>query len=273
MIADKFAGSTFVLASEIDESIYPTLPGYELRTAVGDERTSFEQVVEPFQDKTGKWRQWAPVVNLTITRELADGKEILLCVRRPDDEVHPDVVSTPTLRIPASYLAQLDLIPTAVEEPQFQQFFGRSFGDESFNHDRHFSRNINPFENLTQAVMSMKLGVADALERESIAFFAYPEALRLQVVRAGLAADGEDILETVAMFNVAVEIAKGSEHFPDRSAAHQKIFWANIEAFGRSWETKDLSYVLPVEDIDPFRMCIHGACIASSYQQLHGAEQ
>src|SRR5690242_6407218 len=96
----KFERPSFVIASDLDELQYPALPGYTLRTSAdtGTPFSTFEAVTSTFIDETGVERQWGPVANLTITRETCDGTQILLCIRHPEDEVHPNVVSTPTLR-------------------------------------------------------------------------------------------------------------------------------------------------------------------------------
>lgn len=259
-----------MLASELDRASYPDLPGYEARTSEAEDGpTSFADTLAPFQDSSGAWRRWAPVVNLTITRETPDGTQILLCVRRADDEVHPDVVSTPTMRAPPDAFIPLDCIPTLSEEPTLQVFDGSPFGGDSWNWETDYKKPVNHYDYLAHTTMAAKLGAAGPLLQEWLKFYSYPEALRLQVVADSVTATGEDILETVAMLNIAVKVKEGSDTFPPRTGAHQKIFWADSEPFGRAWETKDLTYILPQDEIDPFRMCIQGACIASAYAQLH----
>jgi hypothetical protein len=186
------------------------------------------------------------VLALTLVRRSTSGEfEILSGVRTPDaNRTHQEVVSVPTLRVPAS-TAERWL--TALDSP------------------------LGPVPDITREVTNLlarKLGVADPLELGQI---------RLEIHKVGAwqgtsvigEADDSPVTEDLTMFNACVEVVAGGGLFPTRTASYDPLLWSPICDFVRMIETRDVGLLRP--DLDELMYCAYGLCLQTTARVLDDA--
>lgn len=151
------------------------------------------------------------VAALTILR----GNNLLLVQRSPHtNRTHPDVVSVPTLRIPSLLAAAVlthDIAPTAHSA---------------------FANGHDPRIFVTEAIMSQKLGMSEALERGELQY-----ETGVASVLSGTAeyAAGEvgvtAAKEPLRMINLKVTLSEPYIDFPVATPSYTQLFWVATADF------------------------------------------
>lgn len=187
---------------------------------------------------TASLAEYPPVLALTLVRHDGQGHyDVLAGVRTPDaNSTHPNVVSVPTLRIPAAIAKEW-----LADEGQ---------GD------------------VTREVVNLlarKLGVADWLELNQIRILCHHFD-----VWQGTSVNGENedglVTENITMFNACIEVVTGSELFPERTASYDPLLWAPIADFLRMVRTREVGLLR--SDLDELMYCAYGLCLQTTERIL-----
>src|SRR5262249_49369598 len=115
---------------------------------------------------------------------------------------------------------------------------------------------------MTRMVLASKLGMADELEGGRISFLA-----RLRTSATGHVNHSNlksEASETITMANLLVTISQGADLIPYKTASYSQILWVPVNRFLQAVQRKDPS----VLGLDPLEFCIHGLCIATSYDMF-----
>ena len=178
---------------------------------------------------------------------------IVVVVRDPATNAsHPNVVSVPTRRVPQQYAGAL--LPkhhtTAVGDTRVAVWQCR---------DSHLHDKRDPVVHEVVSLLSQKLGLADTLESGEVRFQADVVA-----VRTGRAAPESMQL---TMITVLVGITRGADLIPSQTASYSDIRWVPAARFVDAVARRDPSAI----GLSPVDFCIHGLCIASTYDVLASA--
>lgn len=205
----------------------------------------------------------SPVLSLTIIDKstlndniIDENTSILLTVRDKNTNLtHPNVISVPTQRIPASLLSELKNSSTLVEHDNSSSYYSEH-KVSSLNCNGH-----HPVIYAVESILSRKLGLSDALESQLLSFDAY-----LYIVLKGKSYhpnlpkdDGRE--EFIEMANIVV-ITSDIEIFPKHTPSYSHILWESSKNFINTVKDKNPMLV----KLDPIEYCIHGLCIETSYR-------
>lgn len=210
---------------------------------------------------------YAPVMGLTIfTASEGSVSNVLVGVRDPEEnQIHPDVVSTPTMRVPESFVTMVARRARVARALPTQHLF--RINGEDWNWRRNdWERDRTGMQLPIDTLLMEKLGVAGDAFRADVVYQFAPHSLTLGDSRAGVTEDGRDVIEKVAMLNVLVDVGEvDMNKFPARTKHYSDIRWIKPEEYRSMQDTKNL---LPVFDMDAVNLCIHGVCIATSRNAL-----
>jgi len=197
------------------------------------------------------------VLSLLIYRD-SSRESVLLGVRRPSatSARHPDVLSTPTMRIPAELMAAL-----LAAEP----------GDDFVAEPPHFARLsaaprwsigvpyslASPHGFAAEALICRKLGLTAALVAGELRGSLEQSALAYDLIH-----DDYDGYEQTLMLTMSAVLEGPPPELPGETPAYSKLGWAGTEHIDRAVRTKDTTLLFP--DVSPVEVCIHGLCVRSA---------
>ncbi len=208
-----------------------------------------------------------PVIALTVLYE----HEVLVGSRNPETNItHPDVVSVPTLRIP------IELSQSILEDlREVKSEHTKVLGDDNaqvvvyhpiiYRADQVSGLHSTVFA--TRALLSGKLGLGDAIEKEEFNF-------DCSVATSVLGYAGYQNLEgkmngqpreLILMINILVRVVSGKEIVPPETASYSNLRWVHVEDFFRMCDQRDPS-VIGLQDI--FKYCVNGLCLSSTQVAL-----
>ena len=198
---------------------------------------------------------YRPVMALTLTRDGHDGREVLIGIRSVcANATHQDVVSVPTKRIECAMLAT-----------KWCQASGASHPGVTFESDPLLRLSV-------KYLLSLKLGLADALESRMVEF-SFIGMRAWQGVSLIDCKNGVDITEHLTMINVAMHVERGSGLFACRTASYDYIGWVATERLRKAAVSKDLDDLgLDIDPYDGVGMCIRGLCIDTAIEMLSYGE-
>jgi hypothetical protein len=205
-----------------------------------------------------------PVIALTILDSPDGGRDILVGVRTiTANRTHPQVISTPTQRIPWSFVRHICAGATAIGD--FKGSGGTHVLDvQSSSSSEAATRYV------VRALFSSKLGVAAELETGRLEYHATLESLTLGTAHyPNLPAHHGK--ERILMCNIRVTLTKGAELFPESTASYDPLVWVDKNAFIKAVESKDIFLLFP--DGDPIELCIYGLCVSTSARLLNAGHQ
>ncbi len=211
----------------------------------------------------------SPVLSLTVldSKTLSEGviqldsKVLIVARSEAGNRTHPNVVSVPTQRIPQ---AMSDAIVATADrvgaDPTSAITYFRDTGSDSTVHNDH-----HPLVSAVESLMSRKLGLADALEREELSFRA---ALRAQVEGAALYENLSDssVYERVSMLNAIVILREDQATLPMRTGSYSVMAWTSVESFLAGVDRSDPTLIGP--EFDPLTFCVHGVCLQAAQASL-----
>lgn len=210
----------------------------------------------------------SPVITLTVldnatvnNNGVTKDSRMLVVVRDPITNFnHPNVVSTPTQRIPL-YLHK-EIIKSKLEDigQNVQSINKRRFVDNEFNNGH------NSLIYTIESLFSKKLGLADSLENKQIKFKAV----------LGLFTNDKTFLQNpvnnkiephyISMINILVLVYSGVNLFPLKTNSYSHILWTEVGKFMRMVKDKNILEIST--DLNPFEYCIHGLCLSTSNEVL-----
>lgn len=212
------------------------------------------------------------VLALTIVRPAKTGAnennledEILYCVR--DQQVnltHPNVVSIPTQRIPTSLGEELMAKGTDKgTQGETQLLTSVIASNKDVNgHD--------PMIFAVESIMARKLGLADQLESDELAFtveLAGHQRGRARYLKGSGKNPGINDDEELRMINLFVRIDEGADLFPDKTPSYRILSWATMSNFTQMWEDKKATG-LGITEHEAIFVCVDGLCLHSTYDIL-----
>ena len=193
---------------------------------------------------------------------ISNNSRVLCCVRNDKvNRTHPNVVSVPTQRMPAS------LAHAIIYKGKRRGVFAET---SLLSSKPVLSSRVSGHDPLIFAVeslLSRKLGVADALEADVIKF----EAVVAGVHNGTANYENLSTSENLRMINVKLVITEGIEHFPNNTTSYDIINWIKVENFLRMWDDgKDVS-LAGIGFEKALGICVDGLCILSTYDILSDA--
>jgi hypothetical protein len=204
------------------------------------------------------YRPVLSVICLQVRNETSTLGDIQVVVRDSrTNKDHPNVISTATLRIPGT------LFLSMLSEAEFVANQGSTLIVRSVDWLNGPLAGEIATVHAVQALLSQKLGVANALELGELVFAA---SLCSAAIRCSLTPEGGSRGNEagILMLTVAVRILKGAKSFPGRTASYSHIRWVPVESFLAAVESKDPSRI----DLDPVEFCFRGLCISSAYDTV-----
>ena len=190
----------------------------------------------------------------------APGREgqVLLAVRSatPTSRRHPDVLSTPTMRIPTGVLdavlaEHLDA-PPSLAQGQIEPLPGLERVE--FGGAQTLASGISF---LVEALFARKLGAAELLLEGRLHGHAALAALAVDLVPD--AATEEE--ELTHMLTIAVELDQGASLLPAQTLSYSQFVWAPLEKLEGALADSDPLRL--ASDLD-LNVCIQGLCVRSA---------
>jgi hypothetical protein len=185
-----------------------------------------------------------------------DNLNLQLVVRDPaTNRTHGDVISVPTMRVPAALIDAV-LVLAGKGERHGNTTLYKSERTENVSLDGH-----HPVIFAVEGILAQKLGVADPLEEGLVTFNAAPVA---ETVGTSVYNEPQRHYEQIRMVGIEVGLTRGQGLFPARTPSYSSVLWVPVKEFLRSVETKNPAAL----GLDPFKFCIYGLCIATTYDVL-----
>lgn len=194
-----------------------------------------------------------------VDRSVVRDSKVRICVRSREVNItHPDVVSVPTQRLPASLAKKI------LDRGKFVRTFGKTdlmASDFVSSRERDGS---DPIIYAVESLLCRKHGVADQLENNELVFEAALAGHHDGTARYPNLGRTEDL----RMINVRVHILEGQHLFPSRTSSYRFSSWASVHGFEKMWgKGKDVTHVGLTPE-DAFGVCVDGLCISSTYDIL-----
>lgn len=198
-----------------------------------------------------------PVASLLLFRDSSLG-EILLGVRRPTatSSRHPDVLSTPTMRVPLRFLAEAvgdigeQSRPLTIGE--FRPLSGRREAPLGSAYSL-----ADPATFLAEALMCRKLGLGEVVvsgrltARATVLGIAYDRIF-----------DESGGYENTLMMTVRVVPVERLADDPVSTASYSRLEWVDSSTVGTAVAARDPLLLLP--DASVWEVCLHGLCVRSA---------
>lgn len=193
---------------------------------------------------------FAPVLALTVLREVDGHSEILVGVRTPEaNAYHKDVVSMPTRRLKDFERVRSWLAPDGPCVDLAAAERSGSVLDEVHH------------------LLALKLGVAGPLDRHEVAVHvlglgAWQGISLINVV------GGEEQTEDLTMLNAVVRVHEGAGLFPDETVSYRPLVWVPLASFRQAAVTHAVENLGLGDDRAIIEWCIRGLCIETAVAML-----
>jgi hypothetical protein len=200
---------------------------------------------------------------LPASAPFPDGLNLQLVVRDPaTNSTHGDVISVPTMRVPAPLFdSLLPSIGSYEDERGKTTIYSIEQADSIEQSDNVCLDGHNPLIFTVEGILAQKLGVADQLELGQLTFNA---VLAAKGVGTSVYHEPVRRFEQIRMAGIVVEVTGGADLVPSTTASYSRILWVPVKDFLHAVETRNPAAV----GLDPFKFCIHGLCIATTYDIL-----
>ena len=188
-------------------------------------------------------------------------------VRKSEDNVHPNVFSVPTHRLPLSYLQGL-LNGKAIAESSGEAWhFAPDWAD--------MTHKDYPEVDRVDHVLSSKLGGGFEYKRNAVHVSLASLGYGISGVwgkRAETEPNARDLAEAIFMLHLLVYLEEdvAGELIADELTEYPTAGWKPPEVFAEAWQKKEVELLLPddipvQEHLDPmFDLCIHGQCVKAA---------
>jgi hypothetical protein len=196
-----------------------------------------------------------------VVEERDNPGRVLLGVRRsvPTSTRHPEVLSTPTMRVPAGVMdLALATIPELAESSLAPAEF-EVVEDAAAVRIGEAMSMAEPLGYLVEALLARKLGVADDLLEGALSGFASPIVLARDTVLDPASEDGEP--EETRMLSLRVSLDRGSVPFPASTAAYSSLHWVEADLLPEAVAGNRPLDLIPEIDLN---VCLHGLCVRSA---------
>tara|TARA_Y100000310_G_scaffold345863_1_gene471777 strand:- start:40783 stop:41490 length:708 start_codon:yes stop_codon:yes gene_type:complete len=230
--------------------------------------------------------EFPAVLSLTILSP--DRSRILVGVRRAENNpTHPDIISTPTQRIPSSILEDIITGCTTSKEVTVNLNFPERidqvlvFGDPYTIKRQNFESINNPYGQsllfVVDTLLARKLGQASYLAMDNLLYLATPKVLVQGAAlydrrnlgenpeRYGKQKDHQLNSEDLQMLNVEVVLDR-TDTMPSETASYSPLVWISRKQFQVMNEERH-TFGLPNE-LNGSSYCAHGMCLLSSYAAI-----
>ena len=239
----------------------------------------------------------APIVALTIldaetlgpNDRVLDSTRILVTARHPDtNPTHPNVVSVPTQRVPATLMRALcgRGRPTGKDHGLHSKAASLRLPERVLRArtfkvpfiDSGSVRGHAPIVYAVESLLCGKLGLAEAIEKKSVRFSAAPvlhvvgtvlyERTSPDIPGEPVTLDGQEYCQELCEFcNIQVHLL-GARSVPESTASYRQILWTTVEEFRRLVEARDTEVMLALFGDRSVHYCVHGLCLTTSYLLL-----
>ena len=182
---------------------------------------------------------YMPVLALTITREDIGSRQVLGCVRSPEENrTHPGVLSSPTVRV------------RGVED-----FSGLQSGPVVGDVPAWLTAHV---DQLLGGKLAADSGVTAGLKPDSVQVWQAHSVIGI--------ADGQPITEPLTMINVHVSVPAGVEIFPHRTPSYSWIGFVDEERHALAVERRDAEVL--GADFGGQTPVVYGLCTLSTAAML-----
>ena len=191
--------------------------------------------------------------------QITKNSKMVWCIRNEVvNQTHPNVVSVPTQRIPAS-LAEA-IISTGKQNGKYGNT--TIIAQDSVSNVK--LKGHDPIIFAVESLLSRKLGLSSELEKEGIEFEA-----ALSGLHNGFAKYVDlEKEEGLQMVNIVVIVKKGVDKIPEKTTSFDVIKWSEVGDFLQMWECKKDISILGIGGDKAFGICVDGLCILSTYDIL-----
>ena len=175
--------------------------------------------------------------------QVCDESKMLLGIRNASTNVtHPDVLSTPTMRLRDVFVPEL--LATHIARSTM------------YHNDDVMIMYV------VSNLLALKLGVADELVLGSLHYSAH-----LALVVNGRVEHHDGEVENNRMINLRVNVDQGANLIPPHTASYSKLMWVSVYDFKKMWPGRDVTQV-GIMGAEALRVCTTGLCMASSYEYI-----
>ncbi len=198
-----------------------------------------------------------PVVSLLIYRD-ESMTEVLLGVRRPSSTSprHPDVLSTPTMRIPLPFMTELLSVEESRAVAMTAPHFEALQGGRSWNIGVPYSL-ASPQAFVAESLICRKLFPAVELVDGRFAARLWQSAVAYDVIH-----DDEGGYENTLMLTMSCVLASRPGRSPSGTPSYSRLDWVDTSLVDLAVTSRDPILLLP--DASPLEVCIHGLCVRSA---------
>lgn len=221
---------------------------------------------------------WQTVLSLTLVNQSENGFEIQDGIRRREtNPTHPDVVSTPTGRVPKSVariLVEQKFAAESHEEPFWEI---DEVAPQRPKVVTQLKGNIETLPNneailpfIAAGLLARKLGCAPALERAGAEKPFGTVSLSTVLAGFSYAADrfeaGQEIhlFEPLLMLGAIVDVADKSS-LPVDSESYRAISWVKFSDYRQGFAGRAADMLIPgITAEDQVKVCVRGLCLATS---------
>lgn len=196
-----------------------------------------------------------------IVHAAEDPSRVLLGVRAPvpTSPRHPEVLSTPTMRVPAAVMEAtlaegLAGGPPALEPGEIQPLQGAP--SVPFGRAKSLTE---PVAFLAEHLLSRKLGVSAGLAHGRVAGTASAAVLAMDEVLDPASPDGG--AELTYMLSIRLALESGADAFPEATDHYSRLHWVEAAKLPAAIDANRPISLVP--DID-LNVCLHGLCVRSA---------
>lgn len=223
---------------------------------------------------------WDTVLSATIVSTNPDGDlEVLTAIRRREtNATHPDVVSTPTMRVPKQFARSMVMTRAEITDVAMPKFIVKDVKPTEPVVVMGFPGNAEPIPNnisqlpsLAGNLLATKLGAADSLEAGTVDNPVATVSLRTVLAGFSYAASrmrkGEEevpLYEPLLMLGTVINV-KDRGIIPDQTASYRRLGWVGIDSYKAGHEMRDAGLLVPDLGVgEETDVCVRGLCLLTS---------
>jgi hypothetical protein len=206
-----------------------------------------------------------PVLSLLLFRD-PHREQVLLGVRRSSSTSprHPDVLSTPTMRIPMSLMQELVKGVAAPFDSESVPWFQTLNDGRTWKIGVPYSlSSVHTFA--AESLIARKLGMAEALVHGQLT-----GELSLSAIARDLIYDDYGGQEMTVMLTMT-SVLTSPVTLPTSSPSYSRLDWVETGKVGEAVATRDPLLLLP--DASVWEVCLHGLCVRSAAYAIENGKE